>query len=244
MTTQPPLPMEESVDNHEQSTYTEYGSGQDAAADVSPSAETTSIEQSPAVDSTPPQTEQSPAPAFDTEAEQRKILEQRAILEAEQQRDATIRELEKEAIDMERNLMNQGLNQTEAQQQTQAHLQNRVTQIQAEERIKTQQQIDQGRRNASISFAKEYNLGIDALEKLEQAQTPTEMKMIAENMSNLAKLEKENAELKARLAPQQSFDTNTPTPAAATNEDRLLDAYLGGDRSEAATKAAAKLLGI
>ena len=63
---------------------------------------------------------------------------------------------------MERNLMNQGLNQTEAQQQTQAHLQNRVTQIQAEERIKTQQQIDQGRRNASISFAKEYNLGIDA----------------------------------------------------------------------------------
>ena len=109
---------------------------------------------------------------------------------------------------------------------------------------KTQQQIDQGRRNASISFAKEYNLGIDALEKLEQAQTPTEMKMIAENMSNLAKLEKENAELKARLAPQQSFDTNTPTPAAATNEDRLLDAYLGGDRSEAATKAAAKLLGI
>ena len=244
MTTQPPLPMEEPIDNPEQSTYTEYGSGQDAAADVSPSAETTSIEQSPAVDSTPPQTEQSPAPAFDTEAEQRKILEQRAILEAEQQRDATIRELEKEAIDMERNLMNQGLNQTEAQQQTQAHLQNRVTQIQAEERIKTQQQIDQGRRNASISFAKEYNLGIDALEKLEQAQTPTEMKMIAENMSNLAKLEKENAELKARLAPQQSFDTNTPTPAAATNEDRLLDAYLGGDRSEAATKAAAKLLGI
>ncbi len=244
MTTQPPLPMEEPVDNPEQSTYTEYGSGQDAVADVSPSAETTSIEQSPAVDSTPPQTEQSPAPAFDTEAEQRKILEQRAILEAEQQRDATIRELEKEAIDMERNLMNQGLNQTEAQQQTQAHLQNRVTQIQAEERIKTQQQIDQGRRNASISFAKEYNLGIDALEKLEQAQTPTEMKMIAENMSNLAKLEKENAELKARLAPQQSFDTNTPTPAAATNEDRLLDAYLGGDRSEACYESCAKLLGI
>ena len=82
------------------------------------------------------------------------------------------------------------------------------------------------------------------LARLEQAQTPTEMKAIAENMSNMAKLEKENAELKARLAPQQSFDTNTPTPAAATNEDRLLDAYLGGDRSEAASKAAAKLLGI
>ena len=76
MTTQPPLPIEEPVDNPEESTYTEYGSGQEAAADVSPSADTTSIEQSPAVDSTPPQTEQSPAPAFDTEAEQRKILEQ------------------------------------------------------------------------------------------------------------------------------------------------------------------------
>ena len=95
-----------------------------------------------------------------------------------------------------------------------------------------------------MHFAKQYNLGIDSLGTLEKAQTPQEMESIAKNMSSMAKLERENAELKARLAPQQSFDTNTPTPAAATNDERLLDAYLGGDRSEAASKAAAKLLGI
>ena len=96
-----------------------------------------------------------------------------------------------------------------------------------------------------VSLAdKQYNLGIDSLGDLEKAQSPQQMESIAKNISNVAKLEKENAELKARLAPQQSFDTNTPTPAAATNDDRLLDAYLAGDRSDAATKAAAKLLGI
>ena len=244
MTTQPPLPMEEPVDNPEQSTYTEYGSGQDTAAEITPTADSTSIEQSTTVDSTLPQAEQTPAPAFDVDAEQRKIAEERANLQAEQERESTIRALEQEAMNMEKNLMNQGLNQTEAQQQTQTHLQNRVTQIQAQEQMKTQVQIEQGKRNASVHFAKQYNLGIDSLSRLEQAQTPTEMKAMAENMSSMAKLEKENSELKARLAPQQSFDTNTPTPAAATNEDRLLDAYLEGDRSDAATKAAAKLLGI
>ena len=140
--------------------------------------------------------------------------------------------------------MVQGLTESDAKARTYNHLENRVQQIQQQQNLQSTVQIEQGKRNASVHFAKQYNLGIDALARLEQAQTPTEMKAIAENMSSMAKLEKENAELKARLAPQQSFDTNTPTPAAATNEDRLLDAYLGGDRSEAATKAAAKLLGI
>ena len=63
-------------------------------------------------------------------------------------------------------------------------------------------------------------------------------------MSTMAKQKQEIAELKAKVAPQQSFDSNTPSPAAATNEERLLDAYLAGDRSDAATAAAAKLLGM
>ena len=145
---------------------------------------------------------------------------------------------------MEKQLMDQGLTQSDAKSRTYTHLEGRVQQIQQEQTLQSKVQVEQGKRNASVHFAKQYNLGIDALGRLEQAQTPDEMKAIAENMSNLAKLERENAELKSRLAPQQSFDTNTPTPAAATNEDRLLDAYLAGDRSEAANKAAAKLLGI
>jgi hypothetical protein len=248
MTTQPPLPIEEPVDNPEESTYTEYGSGQEAAADVSPSADTTSIEQSPAVDSTPPQTEQqSTAPTTyetDIESEKIKLAEQQAKYNAQLERDRTIQALENEALQMEKQLMDQGLTESDAKARTYNHLENRVQQIQQQQNLQSTVQIEQGKRNASVHFAKQYNLGIDSLGTLEKAQTPQEMESIAKNISSMAKLERENAELKARLAPQQSFDTNTPTPAAATNDERLLDAYLGGDRSEAASKAAAKLLGI
>ena len=244
MTTQPQLPLDEPVDNPEQSTYTEYGSGQDTPADSTIAADT-SIEQSPTVDGTLPQTEQqTPAPSLDIEAEKLKLASEQARYNAQLERDRTISALENEALQMEKQLMDQGLTQSDAKSRTFTHLEGRVQQIAQQQNLQSKVQVEQGKRNASVHFAKQYNLGIDALGRLEQAQTPDEMNAIAENMSNLAKLEKENAELKSRLAPQQSFDTNTPTPAAATNEDRLLDAYLAGDRSEAANKAAAKLLGI
>ena len=241
MTTQPQLPLDEPVDNPEQSTYTEYGSEQVNAAGITPPADT-SVEQSPVVDSTLPQVEQIPAPSL--EDEKLKLASEQARYNAQLERDRTISALENEALQMEKQLMDQGLTQSDAKSRTYTHLEGRVQQIQQEQTLQSKVQVEQGKRNASVHFAKQYNLGIDALGRLEQAQTPDEMKAIAENMSNLAKLERENAELKSRLAPQQSFDTNTPTPAAATNEDRLLDAYLAGDRSEAANKAAAKLLGI
>ena len=241
MTTQPELPLDVPVDNPEQSTYTEYGSEQVNSAEITPPADT-SVEQSPVVDSTLPQVEQIPAPSL--EDEKLKLASEQARYNAQLERDRTISALENEALQMEKQLMDQGLTQSDAKSRTYTHLEGRVQQIQQEQTLQSKVQIEQGKRNASVHFAKQYNLGIDALGRLEQAQTPDEMKAIAENMSNLAKLERENAELKSRLAPQQSFDTNTPTPAAATNEDRLLDAYLAGDRSEAANKAAAKLLGI
>ena len=241
MTTQPQLPLDEPVDNPEQSTYTEYGSEQVNSAEITPPADT-SVEQSPVVDSTLPQVEQIPAPSL--EDEKLKLASEQARYNAQLERDRTISALENEALQMEKQLMDQGLTQSDAKSRTYTHLEGRVQQIQQEQTLQSKVQVEQGKRNASVHFAKQYNLGIDALGRLEQAQTPDEMKAIAENMSNLAKLERENAELKSRLAPQQSFDTNTPTPAAATNEDRLLDAYLAGDRSEAANKAAAKLLGI
>ena len=241
MTTQPELPLDVPVDNPEQSTYTEYGSEQVNSAEITPPADT-SVEQSPVVDSTLPQVEQIPAPSL--EDEKLKLASEQARYNAQLERDRTISALENEALQMEKQLMDQGLTQSDAKSRTYTHLEGRVQQIQQEQTLQSKVQVEQGKRNASVHFAKQYNLGIDALGRLEQAQTPDEMKAIAENMSNLAKLERENAELKSRLAPQQSFDTNTPTPAAATNEDRLLDAYLAGDRSEAANKAAAKLLGI
>ena len=123
-------------------------------------------------------------------------------------------------------------------------LEGRVNQIQQQRNAQQQVDVERGKRNASIHFAKKYNLGLETLGSLEQARNPKEMEDMAKTISTMESQRKEIAELKSRLAPQQSFDTNTPSPAAATNDDRLLDAYLAGDRSDAATAAAAKLLGI
>ena len=236
MTTQSELPLDETIENTEETTYTEYG------AEQTPPTE--SIE-TPAEQVTEAPVEEAPVSFTPTPepVDQEKLLQERQEMLARQEREQTIRELEQEALAMDRQLRDQGYSESEAQTQTKSHLENRVKQIELEHNMKQQVQIEQGKRNASIHYAKKYNLGIDSLLDLEKAQTPQEMDSIAKSMSRLAKLEQENAELKSRLAPQQSFDSNAPTPAAATNEERLLDAYLAGDRSEAATKAARKLLG-
>ena len=207
----------------------------DVVADVAPVTEAAPPTEVPATPATP---------APDLEQEKRTLERQRREHEDLLERDKVIRELEQEAIQMEQRLMDQGLASSEAKQQTMGHLQNRVNEIESQGQIQAQGRIQQGKRNASIHYAKKYNLGLDALQSLEQAETPEEMESRAKGMFETTKLQRENAELRARLAPQQEFDTNTPTPAASTNEDRLLDQYLAGDRSDAATAAAAKLLGI
>ena len=133
MTTQPQLPLDEPVDNPEESTYTEYGSGQDTSADTIVTADT-STEQSPTVDGTLPQAEQqTPAPSL--EAEKLKLAEEQARYNAQLERDRTISALENEALQMEKQLMNQGLTESDAKSRTYTHLEGRVQQIPQEQTL-------------------------------------------------------------------------------------------------------------
>ena len=200
-----------------------------------PIAEPVSPEPSPVAETPQP---------LDLDTQRQQMEAQRAMYQEAQERDQVVKSLEQEALQMEKGLMDQGLNEQEAQNQTFTHLKGRVSQIETFRAAQAHGQMAQGKRNASIHFAQKYNLGLNDISELERAGTPQEMESIAKTKSNIASKDKEIAELKSRLTPQQEFDTNTPTPAASTNDDRLLDAYLNGDRSEAATAAAAKLLGM
>lgn len=237
MTTQSELP----IDNLEEpQDIPAIDTGVEAAPETpAPVAEPVSSEPSP----TPVAETPEPQP-LDLDAQRQQIEAQRYAYEQEQQRDQVVKSLEQEALQMEKGLMDQGLSEQEAQNQTFTHLKSRVSQIETYRAAEAQSQIAQGKRNASVHFAQKYNLGLNDIAELERANTPQEMESIAKTKSNMASKDKEIAELKARLTPQQEFDTNTPTPAASTNDDRLIDAYLNGDRSEAATAAAAKLLGM
>ena len=251
MTTNSDIPVEPEEQQAEGaigSTYTEYGPTateaepvSDVASDLPPAPSTPETTLSPPTDD--PVT---PVPNADPTLQQQQdeVTRQRREYEAIQERDKVISNLEQEALQMEQKLLREGYSDSEAKQQTMGHLEGRVNQIQQQRNAQQQVDVERGKRNASIHFAKKYNLGLETLGSLEQARNPKEMEDMAKTISTMDSQRKEIAELKSRLAPQQSFDTNTPSPAAATNDDRLLDAYLSGDRSDAATAAAAKLLGI
>ena len=244
MAQQPELPL----DAPDYQEPTDIPNMETEVVDTGVEAQTTHNESSsePVASAPPaPAVDISPAPeAPNLEEQQRQLQQQQQVFEAQQAREQLIQGLEREAAQMEQQLLNQGNTQEEARQTTMGHLQNRMTQIQQQQEAAQSMQVAQGKRNASIHFAKKYNLGLDDLSRLEVANDPRQMEQIAKDMSMVAAKDKEIAELKARLNPQQTFDSNTPTPAASTNDDRLLDAYLAGDRSDAATAAAAKLLGI
>ena len=200
----------------------------------------------PAVETPAPTAAVTPEPTPLPNSDQAQLQQQMAQMQqqqAEMERDRTIKQLEQEALQMEQRLTDQGLSESEARNQTMGHLQNQVSRIQVAQQQNNQQNIVQGRRNAAIHFAKQYGLGIDDLANLERSNSPAEMEAMAKNQSDIAKLRAENEQLKRGQVPTQQLDNNSPAPAAnATNDDRLIDAYLNdGDRSEAAVNAVRKL---
>lgn len=189
---------------------------------------------------TPPVT---PTETSDISQVQQQMAEQQRKM-AEMERERTVQSLEKEALDMERRLTEQGLTESEARTQTMSHLQTKVNQIQLAEQQTAQQQIQEGKQNASIHYAKEYGLTIDDLADLQKATTEPEMKAIAENKSLIRKQAAEIDALKrGQVAPQQ-LDNNSPSPAVGqSSNDRLLDMYNEGVRTPEVVAAVARLQG-
>ena len=103
----------------------------------------------------------------------------------------------------------------------------------------------QGKQAAAIHYMKQHGLAnkqmLDDFMALQAANTPGEMEKEAQRMKRERALVAENARLKqGRVAPQ-TFDNSQGSAEVTTNQDRLLDAYINGDRSEAAIKAAQRL---
>jgi hypothetical protein len=103
----------------------------------------------------------------------------------------------------------------------------------------------QGRNMAAIHFLKKHGLAneqvLNDLAALQRTSSPAEMEKEAIRMKNDRAMRSEIAQLKQGRVPPQTFDNSQGAAEATTNQDRLLDAYLAGDRSEAAMRAARKL---
>ena len=103
----------------------------------------------------------------------------------------------------------------------------------------------QGKQAAAMHYMKQNGLAnkqmLDDFMALQAANTPGEMEKEAQRMKRERALVAENARLKqGRVAPQ-TFDNSQGSAEVTTNQARLLDSYINGDRSEAAVKAAQRL---
>lgn len=102
----------------------------------------------------------------------------------------------------------------------------------------------QGRSNASLHYAKQYGLTLEDVSELQNYNSPQSMESAAKRMKSDRDKDAEIAKLRAQLVPSQNFDDSQSTPAASNDEDRWLDKYNQGDRSEQASAAARRAAGL
>ena len=102
----------------------------------------------------------------------------------------------------------------------------------------------QGQANAAEHFAKQYDLQLSDLSELRKYPDPQSMEQAAKRMKGDRDKDKRIAELEAKLVPSQSYDDSQSTPAASNDEDRWLERYNQGDRSDQASAAARRAAGL
>ena len=103
----------------------------------------------------------------------------------------------------------------------------------------------EGRQNAAMHFAQKHKLipkqVIEDIQALNAARNPQEMEREAKRMAQTRSQTAEITRLKQGQVPPQTFDNSQGSAEVTTNQSRLLDAYINGDRSDAAVKAARRL---
>ena len=150
-------------------------------------------------------------------------------------------QLGRQARAYEQDLQNRGYLPDQARDQARRY-------IQGQQQVRQQRQeaaeivgFLEGRQQAAIHFMKENGLAteqmLNDLASLQRANSPDEMKREAQRMKRERALIAENARLKQGLVQPQSFDNSQGAAEAQPNDARLLDAYINGDRSEAAIRA-------
>jgi hypothetical protein len=181
-----------------------------------------------------------PAPQVD----QRSVDELRKYQQADVQREWK-EKVGKTARAYEQQLSDAGYMPDQARDQARRYVQQEQKFRQQETETAEMVGYVQGKQAAAVHFMKKHGLAnqqmLNDLAALQTANTPVEMEREAQRMKRERGLVAENARLKqGRVAPQ-TFDNSQGSAEATSNQDRLLDAYIAGDRSDAAVKAAQRL---
>ena len=178
------------------------------------------------------------------------LIDQQAIQElqerrmADQQRDWQ-EKVGRSARSYQQKLEEEGMMPDQARNQARRFIQEQQKTRKQEQDTAEMLGYVQGKQAAAIHYMKQHGLAdkqmLDDFIALQTANSPEEMEREAKRMKETRALRAENARLKqGRVAPQ-TFDNSQGSAEVTTNQDRLLEAYIRGDRSDAAVKAAQRL---
>ena len=220
----------------------EGGETQESPAEDSPSGDTQVVADEPSAppENTAPQSPPANVPQINQEA----VDELQRRRQEDQQRQWR-ENVSRRAQSYEQQLQEAGYMPEQARDQARRY-------VSQEQKFRKQEQDSadmlgyvQGKQAAAIHYMKQHGLAnkqmLDDFLALQSANTPVEMEREAKRMKRERELIAENAKLKqGRVAPQ-TFDNSQGSAEATSNQDRLLEAYISGDRSDAAVKAARRL---
>ncbi len=169
-------------------------------------------------------------------------LSQRRSQEAEAQRK---QQLAQKAQQNERQLLDEGMLPEQARKQTRQMLQYENRLYEQDKQAVELLQFAEGRNIAALQIGMKHGLipkeVVDDINVLLRSQSPDGMEFEAKRMSELRQTRAEISRLKQGQVKPQTFDNSQGSAEAVNSEDRLIDAYLNGDRSEAAVQAAKRL---
>ena len=181
-----------------------------------------------------------PAPQVD----QKSIDELRKYQQADVQREWT-EKIGRTARAYEQQLNDAGYMPEQARDQARRYVQQEQKFRKQEEDSSNMIGYVQGKQAAAVHFMQKHGLAnqqmLNDLMSLQSANSPADMEREAQRMKRERGLIAEYARLKqGRVAPQ-TFDNSQGSAEATSYQDRLLEAYIAGDRSDAAVKAARRL---
>ena len=106
----------------------------------------------------------------------------------------------------------------------------------------------EGRREAALHFLEKHKLAdkrmLDDFRALSNFNTPQDMEREAMRIAQLRQQAAEIARLKQGQVPPQAFDNSQGAAEPTSNQDRLLQEYIAGERSEAHQAAARRAAGM
>tara|TARA_R100001594_G_scaffold63615_1_gene97989 strand:+ start:819 stop:1595 length:777 start_codon:yes stop_codon:yes gene_type:complete len=153
----------------------------------------------------------------------------------------------RQAQALERRAQQQGVDPQSAREIAKSH-------VSSQKQLRDQQTRDydlirniEGRNNASLHFLEKYGLAdkqmLEDYRALSGFTTPQAMELEAKRMAQLRQQAQEIARLKQGQVKPQTFDNSQGAAEPTSNQDRLLQEYIAGQRSEAHQAAARRAAG-